>query len=323
MSPLVSIIIPCRNGEAWLGEAIESCLGQTWRNMQIIVVDNGSGDRSLDVAHRYESQGVAVLECSRQGASAACNVGLAQARGDLIQFLDADDVLDAEKIRLQVERLALAPPATLASGAWARFRHSPSEAKLSPEPVWCDLEPEEFLIRSWLGGGMMPNFAWLTPRPLIERAGPWNESLSLNDDGEFFSRVVLAASTIAFCGDARGYYRTGHGATISRRRDHDALASAYAAIDLSCTYLLERCASQRAREACATHFQRFVYEAYPDAPDLVTAAERRAVELGGSALRPGGGRAFQLLARGLGWKFGKRCQAAWRRLRRAEAAISR
>src|SRR5580693_2543276 len=103
MSPLVSIIIPCRNGETWLGEAIESCLGQTWRNLQIIVVDNGSADRSLDVTRRYESQGVAVLECSRQGASAACNVGLAQARGDLIQFLDADDVLDAEKIRLQVE----------------------------------------------------------------------------------------------------------------------------------------------------------------------------------------------------------------------------
>jgi glycosyltransferase involved in cell wall biosynthesis len=323
VSSLVSIIIPCRNGAAWLGEAIESCLGQTWRNLQIIVVDNGSADRSLDVARRYESRGVAVLECSRDGASAARNIGLAQARGDLIQFLDADDVLDADKIRLQVERLAAAPPTALASGAWARFRHSPDEATLSPEPVWCDLAPEEFLIRSWLGGGMMPNFAWLAPRALIERAGPWNESLSLYDDGEFFSRVVLAASNIAFCGDARGYYRSGHGATISGRRDRAALASAYATIDLSCTYLLERCASERAREACATHYQRFVYDAYPNAPDLVAIAERRAGELGGSVLRPGGGRAFQLLARGFGWKFSKRCQVAWHRLRRAEAATSR
>lgn len=319
----MSIIIPCRNGAAWLGEAIESCLGQTWGNLQIIVVDNGSADRSLDVARCYESRGVAVLECSRQGASAARNIGLAQARGDLIQFLDADDVLDAEKIRLQVERLASAPPATVASGAWARFRHSPSEVRLVPEPVWCDLAPEEFLIRSWLGGGMMPNFAWLTPRALIERAGPWDETLSQYDDGEFFTRVVLAASNIAFCGGARGYYRSGHDATISVRRDREALASTYAAIELSCTYLLARCASERAREACATYHQRFVYDAYPDAPDLVAAAERRALELGGSALRPGGGRAFQLLARGLGWKFGRRCQVAWRRLRRAEAAISR
>jgi glycosyltransferase involved in cell wall biosynthesis len=322
MSPLVSIIIPCRNGATWLGEAIESCLGQTWRELQIIVVDNGSVDRSLALARSYESRGVAVIECSRQGASAARNVGLAQVRGDLIQFLDADDVLDAEKIRLQVERLAAAAPATLASGAWARFRHSPNDVKLSPEPVWRDLAPEEFLICSWLGGGMMPNFAWLTPRALIERAGPWNESLNLNDDGEFFCRVVLAASNIAFCGDARGYYRSGRDVTVSGRRDREALASAYAAIDLSCTYLLERCASERARKACATHYQRFVYDAYPDSPDLVAAAERRAVELGGSELRPGGGRAFQLLARGLGWKFGKRCQMAWRRLWRAEAAIS-
>jgi glycosyltransferase involved in cell wall biosynthesis len=322
VSPLVSIVIPCRNSDSSLGEAIESCLGQTWRNLQIIVVDNGSTDRSLDAARRYQSQAVVVLECPRQGASAARNMGLAHARGDFLQFLDADDLLDTEKIRLQVERLASAPPATLASGAWARFRHDPDAAAFSPEPVWRDLAAEEFLIRSWLGGGMMPNFAWLTPRALIERAGPWNESLSLNDDGEFFSRIVLAASGIVFCGAARGYYRTGSNDSISGRRDRDALVSAYAAIDLSCGYLLQHCASEPARKACATHYQRFAYDAYPDAPDLVARAERRAFELGGSELQPGGGLTFHLLAGGLGWKLGKRCQLAWRRLRQVATAMS-
>jgi glycosyltransferase involved in cell wall biosynthesis len=317
---LVSIIIPCRNGAAWLGEAIESCLGQTWRNLQVIVVDNGSSDASLDLARRYQSRAVAVFECARQGASAARNIGLAQARGDFIQFLDADDVLDADKIRLQVERLAWAPPATLASGAWARFRHRPDEATLSPEPVWRDLAPEEFLIRSWLGGGMMPNFAWLTPRALIERAGPWNETLSLNDDGEFFSRVVLAASGIMFCGGARGYYRMAPHVSISRRRDADAFASAYAAITLSCAHLLQHCASETARRACATNYQRFVYAAYPQAPALVAQAEKRIAELGGSELRPDGGRLFRLLIRVFGWKSAKRCELAWRELRRAMAA---
>lgn len=320
MTPLVSVIIPCRNAEPWLATAIESCLAQTWRHLQIIVVDNGSSDRSLDFARRYEPRGVIVLECARSGASAARNVGLAHARGDLIQFLDADDVLDPEKIRVQVERLASAPPASLASGAWARFWLEASETAFLPELVWADLAPEKFLIRSWLGGGMMPNFAWLTPRALIERAGPWNESLSLNDDGEFFSRVVLASSGIVFCSEARGFYRSLHCASTSRRNDHAAFASAFLATDLACGYLLQRCVSDAARRACATQYQRFAYSAYPHAAEHVARAEKRIRELGGSELRPGGGRAFQLLSHGFGWKFAKRCQLAWHSLRQAEAA---
>jgi len=320
MSPRVSIIIPCRNGGAWLAEAIESGLGQSWPNLQIIVVDNGSTDSSLIVAKSYEARGVTVLTCERVGASAARNVGLAHADGDLIQFLDADDLLDTDKIRLQVERLAAAPAASVASGAWARFARDPGEAAFTPETVWGDFPPEEFLIASWLGGGMMAPFVWLTPRAVIERAGPWNETLSVNDDGEFFCRVVLESSGIAFCAGARGYYRAAGAPTLSKRRDSQALASAFTAVDLSCRHLLQRCNSAAALKACATHYQRFAYDAYPQAAELVARAEKRAVELGGSDLRAGGGPAFQMLARGLGWKLSKRAQLAWRALRGRTAA---
>jgi glycosyltransferase involved in cell wall biosynthesis len=320
MPPRVSIIIPCRNGAKWLGEAIESCLGQSWPNLQIIVVDNGSSDGSLALAKRYETRGITVLACEQAGASAARNVGLKHADGDLIQFLDADDLLDADKIRRQVERLNTAPAGSVASSAWARFAREPSEAVCTPEVVWRDFAPEDFLIASWLGGGMMPNFAWLTPREVIERAGPWDEMLSLNDDGEFFCRVVLKSAGIVFCADSRGYYRSAGAPTLSQQRDSQALASAFTAVDLSCRYLLQRCNAAAAVKACATHYQRFAYDAYPQAADLVALAEQRALELGGSDLRPGGGPAFQMLARGLGWKLGKRAQLAWRSLRGRAAA---
>ncbi|HEY1796215.1 MAG TPA: glycosyltransferase [Stellaceae bacterium] len=308
---LVSVIIPCRNGGAWLGEAIESCLAQTWRDLEIIVVDNGSSDGSLAVAQRYRSASVVVLECDRKGASAARNRGLERARGGLIQFLDADDLLDRDKIRVQVERLSAMPAGFVASGAWSRFRQRPGEVPFAAEPVWRDSSGEEFLISSWSGGGMMPIFAWLVPRPVLDKAGPWNEHLSVNDDGEFFCRVALAAAGIAFCEGARGYYRTAAASALSRRRDSEALASVFASIELSCARLLERDGSARAAGACATQYQRFAYDAYPAAPALVAAAERRAAELGGSDLPPQGGPMFAAVARWLGWRAAQRCRSVW------------
>jgi GT2 family glycosyltransferase len=311
MSSLVSVIIPCKNGADWLADAIESCLRQTWKDREIIVIDDGSTDASLHVARRYESAAVIVLRSERSGASAARNVGIARARGDFIQFLDADDLLDPDKLRIQIERLAHGPELSVASGAWTRFRSDPGEATFTVEPVWRDFSPADFLIASWQGGGMMPNFVWLTPRGVIANAGPWNETLSLNDDGEFFSRVVLASSQILFCANARGYYRSAADTTLSRRHDDAALASALEAIRLSCEHLLRHGESPSAKAACATQFQRFVFDAYPDRPDLVQAAERRVEALGGSPLRIGGGRGFQLIARAFGWKLAKRCRRAW------------
>jgi glycosyltransferase involved in cell wall biosynthesis len=320
--PLISVIIPCRNGAAWLGDAIESALSQSWTRLEIIVVDDASSDGSRDVARRYQGRGVIALDSPRRGASAARNTGLQHAGGDFIQFLDVDDVLDRDKIRVQIECLAVAPAGAVASGAWARFGGQPSEAVLTPEPVWRDFSaPQEFLIASWLGGGMMANFAWLTPRAVLERAGPWDETLSLVDDGEYFCRVLLAASAVVFCEQARGYYRSAGAPRLSQRRDRAALLSAFTAIDLSCRHLLERDHSPAAKKACATQYQRFAYDTYPQARDLVARAERRTDELGGSELRPGGGPAFQLLAKSFGWKFGRQCQRAWHSVKAPRAGV--
>ena len=316
MSELVSVIIPCKNAALWLGDAIESCLNQTWPNIEIIVVDNGSTDESMAVARRYHDMSIKIFECKRIGASAARNVGLKYARGALLQFLDADDVLDRDKIRAQAERLEQLPKGIIASGAWSSFRHAPAEAVFFPEQVWRDCKPEEFLIWSWLGGGMMPPLVWLTPRPLIEIAGPWNEELSVNDDGEFFSRVILASAGIAFCEGAQGFYRKTPDITLSKRRDTEALTSLFKAAELSCKHLLEHCSSESALSACACHFQSVIYNLYPHLPELVEIAERRVFELGGSELKIGGGEIFKFISTCFGWKFARRCQLYWQAIRR-------
>ncbi len=314
MSPLVSVIIPCKNAAPWLAGAIQSCLDQTWNTIEVIVVDNGSTDESVAIAQSIVDPRIVALHCEKKGASAARNVGLTVAHGNFIQFLDADDLLHPNKIRAQLDRLALSPAGTIASGAWASFQNDPAGAVFTPEPVWRDFAPGEFMICSWLGGGMIPVFAWLTPRSVIDKAGRWNEELSLDDDGEFFARVNLASTGVVFCSEARGFYRKSGQSGLSNRGDPDALASGFRATQLSSQALLAACDSPEATKACAQNLQRFIYYAYPAVPHLVRIAERRVQELGGAGLKPGGGWTFQALSACFGWKLAKRCQLAWRRV---------
>jgi len=99
--PLISVIIPVYNGERYLSEAIESVLAQTYRTIEVIVIDDGSTDRSADVARRYAP----LIRCSSQehsGLSAALNHGISLSHGNFLSFLDADDLWAKDKLQLQM-----------------------------------------------------------------------------------------------------------------------------------------------------------------------------------------------------------------------------
>ena len=192
MKPLVSILIPCYNAGRWLNATLESALAQTWPHTEIIVVNDGSRDDSLAIARSFEPRGVRVFDQPNGGQCAAFNRALREARGDFFEYLDADDLLAPDKLERQLTRLATLPADSVASGAWARFERDPAEAAFIPEPVWRDLDPVEWLITSWEGGGMMHGAAWLVPRAVAERAGGWNEELSLINDFDYFARVLVA-----------------------------------------------------------------------------------------------------------------------------------
>ncbi len=98
----VSVIIPNYNNAEYLKQSIDSVLNQDYDNIEIIVVDDGSTDRSLEVLRDYELE-IKVIAISHSGASAARNTGILAASGDFIAFLDSDDYWSHDKIRLQVE----------------------------------------------------------------------------------------------------------------------------------------------------------------------------------------------------------------------------
>lgn len=103
-SPLVSIIIPCFNAEKFIGDAIRSALDQTYANKEVIVIDDGSTDGSVAVVQTF-GDAVQLIAGPNGGAAEARNKGLAIARGEMVQFLDADDLLHSDKLSKMVPLL--------------------------------------------------------------------------------------------------------------------------------------------------------------------------------------------------------------------------
>jgi glycosyltransferase involved in cell wall biosynthesis len=114
--PLVTIVIPCFNQAHFLGDAIESVLAQTHSEIEVVVVDDGSRDNTVEVARRYP--GVRYVREENQGLAAARNTGLAQVDADFVVFLDSDDRLMPEAIETGLRELEAEPDAMMAAGVW-------------------------------------------------------------------------------------------------------------------------------------------------------------------------------------------------------------
>lgn len=306
--PLVSIIIPAYNAEAFIADTIASALAQTWPRKEIIVVDDGSTDRTLWVAEMFLSPEVTVVSQPNSGAAAARNAGYRRAKGDYIQFLDADDLLSPDKIAGQVQLLAGTANGCVASCAWGRFYDHPQHAVFHESPLWRDYPPADFLATAYNQVLMMQPNVWLTPRAVIEKAGLWDERLSLNDDGEYFARVVLASAGIRFCSGPRVYYRSGIAGSLANRKGWAAYRSYLLSVQLCAAHLTAAADNPHTRKAAANLLQQFVYDAYPDFPDLVAEAERGISSYGEPSVKPAGPPRFRVLNRLLPWKIARRLE---------------
>jgi len=304
---MVSVLVPSYNSEPYLQECLESALAQTYPRVEIIVVDDGSTDSSLDIAKGFELRGVRVISQSNRGQAGALNTAFDASTGDYIQYLDADDVLDPRKIEIQVAKLHEGERMAVASGAWARFRCMVSEAVFKPERIWQDLAPVDWVVESWAGGGMMHVAAWLIPREVALNAGPWVESLrwAANLDGHFFARALLASSRCIFCQEAKSFYRSGH-SSMSSWKSRRSLEATLQVLLYTGEALLRCENSPRTQKAFADNLQRYVFSTYPYGREFVSVAEKRIKELGGSDLPISVGPRQLRLSRLVGWKLGKR-----------------
>jgi glycosyltransferase involved in cell wall biosynthesis len=288
-TPLVSIIIPLYNAEKYIAEAITSAKTQTWPNIEIIVIDDGSTDNSLAVAKTFEGENIKIFNQENRGASAARNKGLSESKGEYIQFLDADDFISPGKIKEQVKLL---PDGSnyLSAGPIVHFIDGEDPYMEAPVLDWFKEgidDTADFLVKQYGGsligldyGGMVALHSWLIPKRLIDQAGLWNEELSLDDDGEFMCRVVLAAKGIKYAPNAINYYRKhANDTNISSSISYRAHLSLLTSVKLRTKYLLARRDDKYSRMALSRIFDEIAVSFYPEFPELTTEAEKIAREL--------------------------------------------
>jgi glycosyltransferase involved in cell wall biosynthesis len=315
MRSLVSILIPAYNAEPWIGDTIRSALAQTWPRKEIVVVDDGSTDQTRRVARQFASHTVSIVTQENRGASAARNSAFELCQGDYIQWLDADDVLGPNKIAKQMEAAAeYQSKRVLLSAAWGAFMYRVSRAQFFPTSLWSDLLPVEWLLRKMGQNLHMQTATWLVSRTLTQAAGPWDTRLSLDDDGEYFSRVVLASDAIRFVPNAKVFYRQpGFDRLSSIDRSDKKLESQFLSMQLHVEYLRSLEESERARAASVNYLQTWFVWFFEERPDLARQLEQLAAALGGRLEAPRLSWEYLWIQKLFGWTVAKRVRQHWNR----------
>jgi len=181
-NPLVSIVIPCCNYGRYLPRAIDSALAQTYRPCEVIVVNDGSTDNTHDVCRSY-GQRIVYVRKENGGVNSARNVGARTARGDWLQYLDADDLLDPQKIEVQ---MALHPRADVACIGCGWRLVSEDGAILARHPGRLPEHP----LRKLLHGNVIASHCILLRKAAWEDVGPFDESLTGYTDWDYWLRVA-------------------------------------------------------------------------------------------------------------------------------------
>jgi len=193
---LISCIVPVFNCERYLGEALDSILAQTYRPIEIIVIDDGSTDGTGDVAARYRDQIRYVRQCN-SGAPTARNLGLCLATGEFVAFLDADDLWHPEKLARQKARFEARPELDYCVTHLQRFWIS-------------ELEAEKNSFQNHRFAEVLPGYVTqtlLARRRLFDLVGNFDTSRRVGDPMDWFLRAGEQGATMELLPDLLVYTR--------------------------------------------------------------------------------------------------------------------
>lgn len=207
--PLVSICIPCYNQESTIGEAIDSALAQTYPNVEVIVINDGSTDGSSEVIRSYSDR-IQTETTPNQGAPRARNRALEISRGTFINFLDGDDLLEPEKISRQLPPLLDDKADLVLCKGYIFGDGKPLRPKKAPLPPPDGMDP--FLYALKFG---FSTCGPLHRRTLLERVGGFRPDLKRGQETELHLRLTAAGARLAYIEELLHRTRHHHGVRIT------------------------------------------------------------------------------------------------------------
>ncbi len=217
---LVSIIIPCHNQERYLPACLESVVNQEYRPLEVIIIDDGSTDRTSRIMNGFQSaqmKGIKVkcLYQTKQGAQHARNKGCRQAKGEYIQFFDSDDILCHAKLIEQVTVFKNNSEIDVVYGDGQYLVNFKENDSIKGKVI--SIGSSSDIIESLLFGYWVPPFAYLSRRTAVKNCGPWDCKLEVLQDFEYFLRMALQGCRFHYRQGITGYYRKHSFSSISEQ----------------------------------------------------------------------------------------------------------
>jgi hypothetical protein len=206
--PAVTIAIPCFNAARWIGAAVQSALDQTWTEKEVIVVDDGSSDGSVEVVRGFGER-VKLIEAQHCGGNHARNAAVKVAHGEWVQFLDADDYLEPEKIERQF--------AEAAGGETADVIYSPTWIEEKGERYVHAIDPQRDLPAQWLSWQLPQTGGALWSMSALLRIGGWKELQPCCQEHELYLRALKAGLRFVFAPTPHAVYRIWSQETVCRK----------------------------------------------------------------------------------------------------------
>lgn len=189
---VVSVIIPAYNAERTILETIASVQQQTFSDFEIIVINDGSTDRTLELVQGIQDERVKIFSYENGGLPVARNRGISRAKGEFIAFIDADDIWTSDKLELQVALLQQHPEAGVAY-SWSRFMNERGELSYVVDDRHIEGNVyEKLLLNNFLNNGS----SLLVRREAIESAGKFDPTLKSCEDWDFYLRLAAKWSFV-------------------------------------------------------------------------------------------------------------------------------
>lgn len=206
--PTVSIIIPVFNGAQFIRGAVESTLNQTFKDFEIIVVDDGSTDNTKAVLEPWIRDGrIFYVYQPNKGLAGARNTGIRHAKGKYLKFLDCDDLLYSQQLECQVKDLRNELPLVISATSYELEFENKNKIKI-------DLSLKSNQLAQFIGGNPCPVHTVLVLRSLVVQLGGFDETLKSHEDSDLWLRILMQGGILKKTEDIGCCYRI-HGGALS------------------------------------------------------------------------------------------------------------